>query len=57
MIGSIITWSKADSNSGSQPRATPPAATKFVADSALEGDGFELSVPPEGQRPAPDHFT
>jgi hypothetical protein len=25
-------------------------------DSPLEGDGFELSVP-QGQRPAPDHFT
>ena len=23
----------------------PPAATRFVADSALEGDGFEPSVP------------
>jgi hypothetical protein len=31
--------------SGSHPRATPPAATRFVADSALEGDGFEPSVP------------
>ena len=30
-------WSKADSNSESHPRATPPAATRFVADSALEG--------------------
>jgi ABC-type branched-subunit amino acid transport system permease subunit len=29
----------------------------FAPDSVLEGDGFELSVPPEGQRPAPDHFT
>jgi 2-polyprenyl-3-methyl-5-hydroxy-6-metoxy-1,4-benzoquinol methylase len=38
-------WSKADSNSESHPRATPPAATRFVADSALEGDGFEPSVP------------
>src|SRR3984957_15676540 len=38
-------WSKADSNSGSHPRATPPAATRFVADSALEGGGFEPSVP------------
>src|ERR1700748_3855097 len=37
-------WSKADSNSGSHPRATPPAATRFVADSALEGTGFELPV-------------
>jgi len=37
--------SKADSNSGSHPRATPPAATRFVADSALEGDGFEPPVP------------
>jgi hypothetical protein len=27
-------WSKADSNSESHPRATPPAATRFVADSA-----------------------
>jgi hypothetical protein len=46
--GSLLTprWSKADSNSGSHPRATPPAATRFVADSALEGDGFEPSVPP-----------
>ena len=44
--GSRLTprWSKADSNSGSHPRATPPAATRFVADSALEGDGFELPV-------------
>jgi hypothetical protein len=38
-------WSKADSNSESHPRATPPAATRFVADSALEQSGFELSVP------------
>ena len=38
-------WSKADSNSESHPRATPPAATRFVADSALGEDGFELSVP------------
>src|SRR5580692_11965540 len=38
-------WSKADSNSESHPRATPPAATRFVADSALEGAGFELLVP------------
>jgi hypothetical protein len=36
-------WSKADSNSESHPRATPPAATRFVADSALEGGGFEPS--------------
>jgi hypothetical protein len=45
--GSLWTlcWSKADSNSGSHPRATPPAATRFVADSALWEDGFELSVP------------
>jgi hypothetical protein len=44
--GSFLTrrWSKADSNSGSHPRAPPPAATRFVADSALEGDGFELPV-------------
>jgi hypothetical protein len=40
-----LPWSKVDSNSGSHPRATPPAATRFVADSALEGDGFELLVP------------
>src|ERR1700719_433063 len=40
-----LCWSKADSNSGSHPRATPPAATRFVADSALEEDGFEPSVP------------
>jgi len=38
-------WSKADSNSESHPRATPPAATRFVADSALERAGFELPVP------------
>jgi hypothetical protein len=38
-------WSKADSNSESHPRATPPAATRFIADSALEGAGFEPSVP------------
>src|SRR5580693_9987197 len=31
--------------SWSHPRATPPAATRFVADSALEGNGFQLSVP------------
>src|SRR3984957_18929150 len=31
--------------SGSHPPATPPVATRFVADSALEGDGFEPSVP------------
>jgi len=37
-------WSKADSNSESHPRATPPAATRFVADSALEGAGFERSA-------------
>jgi hypothetical protein len=37
--------SKRDSSSGSHPRATPPAATRFVADSALDGDGFELFVP------------
>src|SRR5580693_8231172 len=37
--------SKADSNSESHPRATPPAATRFIADSALEGAGFEPSVP------------
>ena len=45
--GSQLTrrWSKADSNSESHPRATPPAATRFVADSALEGAGFEPSVP------------
>src|ERR1700730_17243640 len=30
---------------------------KLARDSSLEGDGFELSVPPEGQRPARDHFT
>jgi len=41
-------WSKADSNSGSHPRPTPPAATRFVADSALEGAGFEPSVPRQG---------
>jgi hypothetical protein len=40
-----LRWSKADSNSESHPRATPPASTRFVADSALEGDGFEPSVP------------
>src|SRR5580704_193931 len=37
---------QADSNSGSHPRATPPVATRFVADSALEERRFELSVPP-----------
>jgi hypothetical protein len=42
-----LCWSKADSNSGSHPRATPPAATRFVADSALEEKGFEFSVPSE----------
>jgi len=44
VIGSHLThrWSKADSNSESHPRATPPAATRFVADSALEQAGFEL---------------
>jgi hypothetical protein len=44
--GSLLTlcWSKADSNSESHPRATPPAATRFVADYALEGAGFELLV-------------
>src|SRR5580704_8545512 len=42
-----LRWSKADSNSESHPRATPPAATRFVADSALEGTGFEPSVPRE----------
>ena len=41
-------WSKADSNSGSHPRATPPAATRFVADSALEGSGFEPAVHCDG---------
>jgi hypothetical protein len=40
-----LRWSKADSNSGSHPRATPPAATRFVADSALEQARFEPSVP------------
>ena len=40
-----LRWSKADSNSESHPRATLPAATRFVADSALEGDGFEPSAP------------
>jgi hypothetical protein len=39
-------WSKADSNSESHPRATPPAATRFIADSALTQRRFELSVPP-----------
>src|SRR3954462_4807794 len=33
--------------SGSHPRATPLAATRFVADSALEEKGFEFSVPSE----------
>jgi hypothetical protein len=45
MVCMTLPWSKADSNSGSHPRATPPAATRFVVDSALEGDGFEPSVP------------
>ena len=42
-----LRWSKADSNSRSHPRATPPAATRFVADSALDKDRFELPVPPK----------
>ena len=33
-----------------------PWEVKFASDSPVEGDGFELSVP-QGQRPAPDHFT
>src|ERR1700756_2122314 len=35
--------------SGSHRRATPPAATRFVADSALEGDGFRTLGPRENR--------
>src|SRR5580693_2524938 len=38
--------------SGSHPRATSPAATRFVADSALERAGFEPLGPPSGR-----HFS
>src|ERR1700730_17040455 len=36
--------------SAAKPRASPPTALEFTAetDSALEGEGFEPSVPPEG---------
>src|ERR1700730_17694093 len=44
-VGGTPRWSKADSNSESHPRATPPAATRFVADWLLEQSGFEPSVP------------
>jgi hypothetical protein len=51
-----LRWSKADSNSGSQPACDTPAATRFVADSVLEQRRFELSVPPgtPAFRGAPD---
>ena len=49
-------WSKADSNSASHPRATPPAATRFVADSAPEESGFELAVPSDGAVPKHERY-
>jgi hypothetical protein len=45
MIAALAVWSKIGLDRES--KVAFPAATRFVADSALEGDGFELPVPRE----------